>query len=162
MKALVTGSNGFVGMALSARLAASGHAIVSAVRCASGLANEAVVGDIDGATDWATVLKGCDAVVHLAARVHVMDDTAQNPLALYRATNTAATSILPVRRPKLASDASCSSAPSRSTAKDAITPIAKAMRRRRTMPTQFPNGKPSVACIIIANHGTIIHNCSDD
>ena len=36
-------------------------------------------------------LTACDAVVHLAARVHVMDDTAQNPLALYQATNTEAT-----------------------------------------------------------------------
>jgi UDP-glucose 4-epimerase len=49
------------------------------------------VGDINANTDWRAVLANCDAVVHLAARVHVMHDTAQNPLALYRATNTEAT-----------------------------------------------------------------------
>ena len=91
MKVLVTGATGFVGKALCGELVAHGHAVVPAVRRASGLANEAVVGDIDGATDWTAALTACDAVVHLAARVHVMDDTAQDPLALYRATNTEAT-----------------------------------------------------------------------
>jgi UDP-glucose 4-epimerase len=38
-----------------------------------------------------TALAGCDAVIHLAARVHVMRDTVADPLALYRATNTDAT-----------------------------------------------------------------------
>jgi UDP-glucose 4-epimerase len=57
----------------------------------SGLAGEAVIGDINGATDWTTALNGCDAVVHLAARVHMMRDHACDPLALYRATNTEAT-----------------------------------------------------------------------
>jgi UDP-glucose 4-epimerase len=50
-----------------------------------------VIGDINSVTDWAAALAGCDAVVHLAARVHVMHDTAEDPLALYRATNTDAT-----------------------------------------------------------------------
>jgi nucleoside-diphosphate-sugar epimerase len=91
MRILVTGANGFVGRALCGHLGTLGHVVVSAVRCASGLADEAVVGDIDGATDWAATLAACDVVVHLAARVHVMDDTAHDPLALYRAINTAAT-----------------------------------------------------------------------
>ena len=90
MKTLVSGANGFVGRALCRHLKAHGHAVVPAVRNASGIVDEMVVGNIDGATDWQPALSGCDAVVHLAARVHVMDDTAQNPLALYRATNTEA------------------------------------------------------------------------
>lgn len=91
MKALITGATGFVGMALCDRLAASGYGVVPAVRSTSGLPNEVVVGDLDASTDWRPALAGCNAVVHLAARVHVMHDTASDPLALYRATNTDAT-----------------------------------------------------------------------
>ena len=91
MKALVTGANGFIGKALCARLAASGYGVVPAVRSKSGLPQEVVVGNLDALTDWRLALSGCDAVIHLAARVHVMDDTAQNPLGQYRATNTEAT-----------------------------------------------------------------------
>jgi UDP-glucose 4-epimerase len=52
---------------------------------------EAVVGNIDGSTDWTTALNGCDSVVHLAARVHMMRESAQGPLVLYREINTVAT-----------------------------------------------------------------------
>ena len=65
--------------------------MVPAVRNPSGLPHEVAVGNLAASTDWRSALAGCDAVVHLAARVHVMDDTAHNPLALYRATNTDAT-----------------------------------------------------------------------
>ncbi len=91
MKALVTGAAGFVGSALCARLAASGVEVVPAVRCKSGFPHEVAVGNLSASTDWRSALTGCDAVIHLAARVHVMDDTAKGPLALYRATNTEAT-----------------------------------------------------------------------
>ncbi len=91
MKALVTGATGFVGSALCARLAACGIEVVPAVRNPSGLPHEVAVGNLAASTDWRSALTGCDAVVHLAARVHVMDDTAQDPLALYRAANTDAT-----------------------------------------------------------------------
>ncbi|MBT9590493.1 MAG: NAD-dependent epimerase/dehydratase family protein, partial [Thiobacillus sp.] len=90
-RVLVTGATGFVGSALCARLAASGVEVVPAVRSPSGLPHEVAVGNLDASTDWRSALTGCDAVVHLAARVHAMDDTAQNPLALYRATNLDAT-----------------------------------------------------------------------
>ncbi len=91
MKVMVSGASGFVGRALCAHLGQHGHVVVAAVRRPVGLAGESVVGGIDGATDWTAALADCGAVVHLAARVHVMHDTAHDPLALYRATNTEAT-----------------------------------------------------------------------
>ena len=91
MKVLVSGANGFVGRALCSYLATQGHGVAPVVRRASCLAGEVIVGDIDGTTDWTAALAGCDAVVHLAARVHVMNDAAHNPLALFRATNLEAT-----------------------------------------------------------------------
>ncbi len=91
MKVVVTGAAGFVGRALCKHLLAHGHMAVSAVRQASGQPHEVDVGNIDAATNWHHALTGSDAVVHLAARVHVMNDAAQNPLALFRATNLDAT-----------------------------------------------------------------------
>ena len=91
MNVLVTGATGFVGRTLLGELATHGHEAIPAVRRPAGLLREAVVPDLHAQTDWATALTGCDAIVHLAARVHVMHDTADDPLALYRATNTDAT-----------------------------------------------------------------------
>ncbi len=91
MKALVTGAAGFIGNALCKHLSAHGHQVMRAVRRDDTLSGDILFSQIDGATDWAEALTGCDAVVHLAARVHVMDDTAQDPRALYQATNTDAT-----------------------------------------------------------------------
>ncbi len=90
-KVLVTGATGFIGSALCGQLRAAGHTVIAAVRQSSGLSDEVVVGELSSFTNWRFVLAGCDVVVHLAARVHVMGDTAQDPLALYRATNTDAT-----------------------------------------------------------------------
>lgn len=91
MKVLVTGATGFVGNVLEGHFADHGHLIVPAIRQKYGLDDEVIVGDIDGQTDWTAALSSCNGVVHLAARVHVMDDAAEDPLALYRATNTDAT-----------------------------------------------------------------------
>jgi nucleoside-diphosphate-sugar epimerase len=91
MRVVVTGAAGFIGRALCGHLLARGHAVVPAVRQTSGLPDEAIVGDIDGASDWRPVLHDCNAVVHLAGRVHVMHDVAENRLELIRAVNIEAT-----------------------------------------------------------------------
>ena len=91
MKILVTGATGFVGTALCKHLSAHDHQIMRAVRRDATLSGDILFSQIDGATDWAEALAGCEAVVHLAARVHIMNDTAQDPLALNRVTNTHAT-----------------------------------------------------------------------
>jgi nucleoside-diphosphate-sugar epimerase len=50
-----------------------------------------VVGDINPYTNWSNALIGVDVVIHLAARVHVMNDVAIDPLEEYRNANTLAT-----------------------------------------------------------------------
>jgi len=42
-------------------------------------------------TDWSVVLSSVDVVVHLAARVHVMNDVTTDPLAEFRKFNVEGT-----------------------------------------------------------------------
>lgn len=92
---LVTGANGFVGRTLCVELTRRGYIVRGACRelsHATGLPVEiVVVGDIGADTDWSSALAGVDAVVHLAARVHVMRETATEPLAAFREVNVAGT-----------------------------------------------------------------------
>ncbi|WRS38401.1 SDR family oxidoreductase [Thiobacillus sedimenti] len=87
----MTGASGFVGRALCEDLEANAYGTVRVLRRGARRAGDVAVGEIDAATDWRAALAGCDAIVHLAARVHVMDEISDDPLALYRATNTVAT-----------------------------------------------------------------------
>ena len=97
MKFLVTGANGFVGQHLCAELLRKGQSVRAAVRSAdSSIDNTeaAVVGAIDGETNWADALHDVDVVIHLAARVHVMKDTATDPLTEFLKINTQGTANL--------------------------------------------------------------------
>lgn len=87
---LVTGANGFVGRGLCDTLRARGIAVVPAVRKIN-QASDVAVGDLSAATDWSLALQNCDAVIHLAARVHVMNETASDPLDAFRSVNVEAT-----------------------------------------------------------------------
>jgi nucleoside-diphosphate-sugar epimerase len=96
MKALVTGAHGFVGHAVWWRLnEMSGVQAVGSVRRAAAFtdtgASVVAVGDLSAQTDWSEALTGVEAVVHTAARVHVMDDTAADPLTESRRVNVAGT-----------------------------------------------------------------------
>lgn len=92
MKVLVTGANGFVGSTLCAELLSRGHDVSAAVRKAGSApvgTREILVGDVEESTEWSHALAGQQAVVHLAARVHVLDETAADPLTEFRRVNTA-------------------------------------------------------------------------
>lgn len=103
MKVLLTGATGFLGKAVLGRLLADRHEVVALVRqpsaalpgpvvqvacdlgrlAASSLEHAGRDDDLD--------LGGMDAVVHCAARAHVMKDAAADPLAEYRRVNVAGT-----------------------------------------------------------------------
>lgn len=86
---LLTGANGFVGRALHAELRARQLAVLAVSRRpAPGCT---AIGSIDSRTDWGSALVGVTAVVHLAARVHVMRDKEEDPLAAFRTANVEAT-----------------------------------------------------------------------
>ena len=58
---------------------------------AAAAAPSSPVGDIGPDTDWRAALDGVRCVVHLAARTHVLRETAADPLAEYRRINVAGT-----------------------------------------------------------------------
>lgn len=74
MKVLVTGGTGFVGRAVVRTLASRGHSVVLALRAQQQAPPfpSVVVGEIGPDSAWYSALQGVEAVVHLAARVHVM------------------------------------------------------------------------------------------
>lgn len=97
MKIFVTGANGFVGANLCQHLVASGHEVSAAVRRAGTApegTTEVIVADLGPDTNYDGQLEGHDAVIHLAARVHVMSETAQDPLLEFRRVNTFGTRTL--------------------------------------------------------------------
>lgn len=90
---LVTGANGFVGGHLCTFLESRGYTVRRAVRTLNRAGPEhagdsVAVGDIGSTTNWQDALSGVDALVHLAARVHVLDDRSTDPLAAFREVNT--------------------------------------------------------------------------
>jgi UDP-glucose 4-epimerase len=49
------------------------------------------VGDLTGDTDWHAALKGANAIVHTAGRVHMMDDRGRDPMVEHRRLNVEST-----------------------------------------------------------------------
>lgn len=91
MKILITGVNGFVGRAVWRRLEAQpGVSAVGSVRTpeiAKKNKKWVSMGELTASADWTVLLEGVDAVVHIAARVHVLNEVATDPLAEFRRIN---------------------------------------------------------------------------
>jgi nucleoside-diphosphate-sugar epimerase len=89
---LVTGANGFIGRTLCLALRQYGYPVREAVRTSVYNRPDVIaVGNIGYDTDWAAALDGIQVVVHLAARAHILADTAVNPLTEFRAVNVEGT-----------------------------------------------------------------------
>jgi nucleoside-diphosphate-sugar epimerase len=86
---LITGATGLVGKALCEEL--GDRQIPYRPTSRSQRVGFHVSGEIDGNTDWTTGLAGVTTVIHLAARVHVMNEVSVDPLSAFRAANVDAT-----------------------------------------------------------------------
>lgn len=98
MKVAITGANGFVGRRLVADFAARGDSVRAAARrdqpALPAGASHVASPDLDPGANWYPVVDGMDVVVHCAARVHVMHETAHDPLELFRRVNVEGTATL--------------------------------------------------------------------
>lgn len=91
---LVTGGTGFVGRSLIPALTAAQYNVRCAVKKkVEGLLNceQVCINSLDEETDWSHALEGVDVVIHLAARVHVLNESTQSSGELYFKTNSLAT-----------------------------------------------------------------------
>lgn len=94
MSLLLTGATGFVGQHLVSELKRRNLPYQIAVRTQAG--NSAhpgciSVGDINAHTTWSHALEGVTNIVHLAARVHITQETSSDAYAAFRAVNTEGT-----------------------------------------------------------------------
>ena len=93
----VTGATGVVGLALCRALLGSGASVRAAYRRSDGVprlppeVTPVAIRSIGPDSQWKEALNGVDTVLHLAARVHIMKDSAADPLVAFRAMNTLGT-----------------------------------------------------------------------
>lgn len=86
---LVTGASGFLGVRMLQKLYSGSRASVTGVS-RHPLPNSGLLPcpELEPAADWRHLVNGVTAVVHCAARVHVMTDQATDPLHAYHRANT--------------------------------------------------------------------------
>lgn len=88
---LVTGASGFIGRALCAELSRRGVSIAGVSRDIGKLDGQLYksiqIKDISPDTDWSGMLEEIDTVIHLAARAHILNEDAVDPINAFRQTN---------------------------------------------------------------------------
>jgi nucleoside-diphosphate-sugar epimerase len=87
---LVTGAGGFIGNALVSKFHQQNwqfRAVMKNYFPSKFTSNQVFVGEISDQTDWSCALMEIDIVVHLAARVHMLVDSASDPLTEFRRVN---------------------------------------------------------------------------
>lgn len=103
---LVTGANGFIGRSLCKFLGESGDNVIGCVRkCEKKTGDKNIsqisIGEIDQNTEWGQTLARVTVVIHLAARVHIMDEKhVHRALDLYRELNVKGTENLAIQAAK--------------------------------------------------------------
>lgn len=98
MRVFITGATGFVGKALVTELVADHHQVVAALRKQSTElpmeVEQRLIGDLGFLSESNTIintLDNIDVVIQTAARVHIMEDKAADPLDEFRKINVNAT-----------------------------------------------------------------------
>jgi nucleoside-diphosphate-sugar epimerase len=91
MRVLVTGATGFVGAHVCKQLVEAGYDVLACHRGNSARVHTGAVPtfipEIDGETEWSSLLQGVDLVVHLAAYVHQMGEIGADEEAQYHHIN---------------------------------------------------------------------------
>jgi nucleoside-diphosphate-sugar epimerase len=92
---LITGATGFIGGHLIRRLQQQSWQLIAAVRKDYSQLPEQVksivIGEITPDTDWGEALMAVDIVIHLAARAHILQDTAADPASEFMRSNAEST-----------------------------------------------------------------------
>jgi nucleoside-diphosphate-sugar epimerase len=91
----ITGATGFLGRFVTGWLADRGYRVRALTRspdlAVSSSAERLRVPYNASVQEWTAACEGCDTILHLAARAHVMENGAGDPLAQYRAANVEVT-----------------------------------------------------------------------
>lgn len=90
-RVLLTGSSGFVGRSTMGRLLAEGAIVRGATRHPADLRTDIQSPSLGENAEWGPLLKQTDIVIHAAARAHVLNESAGDPIKLFREVNTAGT-----------------------------------------------------------------------